>query len=475
MPNGIFGEALIRRQYEEYKARGGRLSFEAWLKAGRPLAFGETTTRGWMPQVEPEPTEAELWEQYPEGFPVSEFPEPPTEIPEGYHWEKIEYDPETPWVKLEEPYWFPTLAKEAKEEAPSLEYGMPETYTDESGYTWGIIRNPAGDIIDVKGIGYAPEEAGISPYDQWGMGFQERQLAQQMAREQARLQSEREERLINLTAQPRRWIDAHLLARAMAQAKPWTPQTTRTSEVLAGNMPYEYMTPEELSLHTAYQERIGGYSPERVAEWRYGEPVSYVEPERTWARQPWESQKTWTPRVADPYAQFRYEPSLWGAEPTTTLGELAFQPTPYETEYPGVQPFGIYPGAELAAYEDYNLPRQLGVGFVSPAEIAEAIAGASPTAEEEEYYPQYPFLPEELAEVMPWVTPGEMISPERPMKTPSGQLWYKMPWDVQEQALGLAEFTGRPAREVLGQMRIMAPKEPLGIGRKRWQPALQRA
>jgi len=196
------------------------------------------------------------------------------------------------------------------------------------------------------------------------------------------------------------------MARAMPQRQQaWTP---RIGNVLAGMMPYEQMSPEELGLHLAYQGMAGGgYSPEREAEMRYGPD--------------WQS----------------------------------------------------YMGGELAAYEPGL--GQLGAELVSRAQLQEAIAGASPTAEEEVYYPALPPLPEALAELMPWVAPGEMISGEQPMKTPSGQWWARTPWTEREMALGLGEFTGRPASEVLEHMALMLPEEPRGVRAKRWRPARQMA
>jgi len=89
--------------------------------------------------------------------------------------------------------------------------------------------------------------------------------------------------------------------------------------------------------------------------------------------------------------------------------------------------------------------------------------------------PTTPPLPEELS---PFVTRGEAgqpISQKMQLTTPSLQQWGQTPWATQQKFGGLAEWMGGVGtyRNILGQMEMMRPTAPGGVGRTSWTPTRQ--
>ena len=84
-----------------------------------------------------------------------------------------------------------------------------------------------------------------------------------------------------------------------------------------------------------------------------------------------------------------------------------------------------------------------------------------------------PPAPSWLTGFVPTLQAGEQIT-KQPIVTPSGQQWARTPGAQREGLRGYAEWTGgRPYGDILQEMRSMLPREPRGVGYKRYTPARQ--
>ncbi len=83
-----------------------------------------------------------------------------------------------------------------------------------------------------------------------------------------------------------------------------------------------------------------------------------------------------------------------------------------------------------------------------------------------------PSFPGALSQLIPGLTPGEPIS-KVPVRTPSGQLWARTPESTKQMFAGYLDWVGQPFGDVLGQMAMMQPQDPIGARFRRWQPARQ--
>lgn len=84
-----------------------------------------------------------------------------------------------------------------------------------------------------------------------------------------------------------------------------------------------------------------------------------------------------------------------------------------------------------------------------------------------------PPVPDYLLPVVHNYSPGEHVSKEIQLRTPSGQFWNRLLPSQRKQWRELVEWLGKDPEDYLAHMRMMSPQTPRGVDRGRWTPFKQ--
>jgi len=324
----------------------------------------------------------------------------------------------------------------------------PEIYVDPQtghAFMWDDFMKTWQDL------GVASQaQRGLSPAEAWQLNLQQQQMAQQDELNRANLMLQWNSQMAQLSAHPRNWIEAYYFAK---MPKPWQPQN------VAPDILWENMTPQErgyLVQHPGVEDWMQSIAPEEMAAMKAGWGIGWGNPQTARelgvtqgsAAQRWQAQGYPGGELSMPNVP---ESGLGSFDP---YYDVMTATTPAQAPFP----------VDLDLTDEEKLAASEALG------LNEGVAPPPPP----------PNLPPELAELMPWIGANQPLpypeeAPNQPVKTPSGQWWTRTPWTTREMALGLAEYTGRPAAELLQHMALMQPNEPSGAGRLRWRPARQYA
>lgn len=313
----------------------------------------------------------------------------------------------------------------------------------QGGYNFAVVRDDAGNIIDIRSLGQAEPE-GLSAWQQsqinrWQQEFEWQQEQTRIQQQQAMMPYGQ----MTAYQQAQMGLQQQAYAAETAAMPPsgWIEQWYR----MQGRQPDYQPSPKpkgmtEKEYATRFRETMGK-ARQAIEGWERGQSLPSDMPlPGNWVYL--EAGAPLPPRTV-----------------TQTIEEPGIIPIPY-----GVGGFAK-PG--VGYLPDYA-PRESEIGY--------QMVGWQPPREKKKAAvrrPTTPPAPPGLAQFVPSQVAGQPIT-RAPTATPSGQMWQATPWSTQEMLRGYTGWAGyRPMEDIMQHMWAMQPATPAGAGRQRWQPARQ--
>jgi len=399
----------------------------------------------------------------------------------------------------------------------------------QGGYNFAVVRDNAGNIIDLRSLGQAEAE-GLTAWQQaqlanWNQEFQLQQQQLQMQQQQAMMPYGQ------MTAYQQAQMDLARQAQwAETMSMPpsgWIEQWYRMQGGQGGRPSYacapksspqcKDMTWPEYQKKLKQTQEV---ATEAITGWERGEALPSAKEmplPGNWIPSSGVTPSAITGTVTEPGIvpamggvpgippSVRYA-GAWVDPDSGTVAPRSEFTRPAGTAYQPISFPGVFQASNLAPY--------FGGGFVEPqtgsvfmpSTTSEAYAATYPgrkiytdvktgaqvavvdiTHPRAVYEgqakkttpkvkrPTTPPAPPGLSQFVPSQITGQPIT-RAPTSTPSGQMWGQTPWSTQEMLRGYTGWAGyRPFEDIMGHMYAMLPQTPAGAGRKYWTPAKQYA
>lgn len=422
MPNGWLRETEDQKKFRTYRSLGGRLSFDQWVNAGKPLTPAEEKAYI-TPYEKKRREEAERVMRTDEFNVILNYPETgQVRLPDGKITTLDWYQKLPPAQKIQvtgvNPYGMaptPLLPGGGEGVPPSIgveeaEPGIDYKVEQQGGYDVWIGRSPTGEILEYQIIGRTPEAEmeeveGLSEYERENLALARQREARLQRESEWSMQQQPDEtyqqyrqRLLGELAGPGDWIKRWQVAYGG-----WPSRQPSALQEQATRGSWEIRQARDL----ATQKREAAI-----------EAFAADEPERGRRLRQEATELTKLQRETEQ----AYEPAIQEQRGIAQRG--------MET--------GIWP----------EVSRQ----------------------------PSAPRAPAWLPQFAPGQTAGQAITKQW-VPTPSPQTWAKTPWSIREGLRGFTEWSApasRAYRDILEHMQVQIPSAPKGArGIQRWRPKTQ--